>query len=94
MTNEFEQKIKAVETKKEAEVRKQQSFNYVASTYPEVFVRNQNGQILGINNQSPMAQQINVLMNDPRFANDPEGLMAAADIAYARVSRSQIEQTK
>lgn len=90
LTNEFEQKIKAVETKKEAEVRKQQSFNYVASTYPEVFVRNQNGQILGINNQSPMAQQINVLMNDPRFANDPEGLMAAADIAYARVSRSQM----
>lgn len=90
LTNEFEQKIKAVETKKEAEFRKQQSFNYVASTYPEVFVRNQNGQILGINNQSPMAQQINVLMNDPRFANDPEGLMAAADIAYARVSRSQM----
>lgn len=89
LTNEFEQRIKAVETKKETETRKQQAFGYVASTYPEVFVRNQNGQIMGINNQSPMAQQINVLMSDPRFANDPEGLMAAADIAYARVSRSQ-----
>jgi hypothetical protein len=89
LTNEFEQRIKAVETKKETETRKQQAFGYVASTYPEVFVRNQNGQIMGINNQSPMAQQINVLMNDPRFANDPEGLVAAADIAYARVTRSQ-----
>jgi len=90
LTNEFEQKIKAVETKKEAEVRKQQAFNYVATAYPEIFVKNQVGQVVGINNQSPMAQQINVLMNDARFANDPEGLMAAADIAYARVSRSQM----
>ena len=90
LTNEFEQKIKAVETKKEAEVRRQQAFNYVATTYPEIFVKNQIGQVVGINNQSPMAQQINVLMNDARFANDPEGLMAAADIAYARVSRSQM----
>jgi len=90
LTNEFEQKIKSVESRKEAEIRKQQAFNYVATTYPEIFVKNQQGQVLGINNQSPMAQQINVLMNDPRFANDPEGLMAAADIAYARVSRSQM----
>ena len=90
LTNEFERKIKSVEDKKNAEFRKQQSFSYVATNYPEVFVRNQNGQVMGINNQSPMAQQINVLMNDPRFANDPEGLVAAADIAYARVSRSQM----
>jgi len=90
LTNEFERKIKSVEDKKNAEFRKQQSFGYVATNYPEVFVKNQNGQIMGINNQSPMAQQINVLMNDPRFANDPEGLAAAADIAYARVSRSQM----
>jgi len=90
LTNEFEQKIRAVESKKESEIRKQQAFNYVATTYPEIFVKNQAGQVVGINNQNPMAQQINVLMNDPRFANDPEGLMAAADIAYARVSRSQM----
>lgn len=90
LTNEFEQKIKSVETRKEAEVRKQQAFGYVASTYPEVFVKNPQGQVIGINNQNPMAQQINSLMSDPRFANDPEGLMAAADIAYARVSRSQM----
>jgi len=89
LTNEFEQKIKAVETKKEAEIRKQQAFNYVATTYPEIFIKNQAGQVMGINNQNPMAQQINVLMNDPRFANDPEGLTAAAHIAYAIVSRGQ-----
>jgi len=89
LTGEFEQKIKAVETKKEAEIRKQQSFNYVASAYPDVFVKSPQGQVVGINNQNPLTQQINVLMQDPRFANDPEGLMAAADIAYARLSRSQ-----
>lgn len=87
ITGEFDQKLKAVETQKQAEVKKQNAFNYVASTYPEIFVKNQGGQLMGVNNQHPMAQQINMLMQDPRFANDPEGLMAAADIAYARVSR-------
>jgi hypothetical protein len=89
ITGEFEQKIKAVEKQKEDDIRRTQSFNYVASTYPDVFVKNQQGQLVGINNQSPLAQQIDSLMKDPRFANDPEGLMAAADIAYARLSRSQ-----
>lgn len=89
ITGEVEQKIKAVETKKESEIRRQNAFNYVSATYPDIFVKDQQGQVLGLNNQNPMKQQIDVLMRDPRFANDPEGLMAAADIAYARVSRSQ-----
>jgi hypothetical protein len=94
LTGEFEQKLKAAETKKESEIRRTNSFKYVAETYPEVFVRNPQGQILGINNQSPIAQHINGLMQDQRFANDPEGLIAAADIAFARVTRSQAGKTQ
>ena len=33
-------------------------------------------------------------MQDPRFANAPDGLMAAADIAFARYSRAQNANTQ
>jgi len=93
---ELEEQAKVVRTeigkwKKEQEdvVKRQQAFNYVAQNYPDAFVKNQVGQVMGFNNQHPLMQQIDVIMRDPRFANDPEGLMAAADIAWARLQRSQ-----
>jgi len=58
-------------------------------TYPEAFSKTPQGQILGWSNEHPLTQQIANIMRDPRFANDPDGLMAASDIAYARFIRSQ-----
>lgn len=69
--------------------KRQQSYNYVVQNYPDAFVKSPTGQILGFNNQSPLMQQIDVIMRDSRFANDPEGLIAAADMAWARLQRSQ-----
>lgn len=70
-------------------IKRQQAYNYVVQNYPDVFVKSPTGQILGFNNQNPLMQQIDVIMRDPRFANDPEGLIAAADIGWARLQRSQ-----
>jgi len=89
LVGEMDAKIKATETQRQADVRKQQSLHYVMQTYPDIFAKNQQGQIVGWNQQHPLTQQIGNIMQDPRFANDPEGLMAASDIAYARYSRSQ-----
>jgi len=96
VANQVEQRVKAVEQKQQGDACRQQAFNYVSSTYPEMFVKNPQGQIVGMNNQNAMFTQVDALMRDPRFSNDPEGLMAAADIAYARVSRQQqgISQTE
>lgn len=70
-------------------VKRQQANQYVAQMYPDAFLKNQAGQIVGWNNQHPLTQQIGLIMQDPRFANDPEGLMAASDIAWARLQRIQ-----
>jgi len=78
--------IQAVEQKRFGELRKQQSFQFVAQTYPQIFQKDNWGNVV-FNNQHPLTQEIGRIMQDPRFANDPEGLMAAADMAYGRLSR-------
>jgi hypothetical protein len=85
---EVEDKFKAQDYEREAIKIKQQSFGYVAQTYPDVFVRNPQGQLIGMNERNPMVNEINALMKDPRLARDPEGFAFAADIAFARMSRA------
>jgi len=92
LTHEVEEKFKAEKYQEEAKRLFNQSVVYVAQTYPDVFLKNPQGQVVGYNNQNPMAQQIDVLMRQPRFNTDPEGLMAAADIAFARQSRGINQQ--
>jgi hypothetical protein len=94
LTQEVEAKFKAQDSQKEAAVRRQNAFNYVAQNYPDTIARNAQGQPVGVNMQSPLVQQINQLMQDPRLANDPDGLMVAADIAFARLSRQQQGQVQ
>jgi hypothetical protein len=84
---EVEDKFKAQDYEREAQKLKAQTFGYVAQTYPDVFVRNQQGQVVGMNEKNPMVNEINTLMKDPRLARDPEGFAFAADIAYARINR-------
>lgn len=85
--------IKAVEEKRTAEQKRQNAYNYVVQSYPECFVTDNFGNRQW-NNQSPIVQQIGVIMNDPRFKNDPEGLAAAAEMAYGRIARMQGSQTQ
>lgn len=73
----------------EGQVKKQQAYNYVASNYPDMFIKDNNGNIINWNNNHPLTQQLNMIMQNPKIANDPEGLIAAADMAYARYIRNQ-----
>jgi hypothetical protein len=85
--------IKAVDEKRTAEQKRQNAYGYVTQAYPECFVRDNFGN-LQWNNQSPLVQQISQIMNDSRFKNDPEGLVAAADMAYGRMARMQSGQNQ
>lgn len=94
-----EQKIaKAIRSEMESwkqeqvnEQKRQQAFSYVASNFPDVFVKDQNGKpVLGqwdLNN--PVVREIGNLMQDPRVAKEADGLAIAADIAFSRVMRQQ-----
>ena len=71
------------------ERQKQESLGYVQKEYPDAFRKDNNGNFSGWNEQHPLTQNIFKLMQDPRLANDPQGLAAAADIAFGRYARSQ-----
>lgn len=88
-----DERVRAIEQKNEAAARRQHAYQYVSTAYPECFVRDAMGNMQW-NNSHPMTQYIGALMRDKRFSEDPEGLAGAADIAYARVVRSQQEQSK
>jgi len=85
--------IKAAEEKQTAQQKRQSAYSYVVNAYPECFVKDSFGG-LQWNNQNPLVQQIGQIMNDSRFKNDPEGLVAAADMAYGRLARMQSSQTQ
>jgi len=88
-----EEKVKAAETKSEAKIIRGQAYQYVTQNYPEMFIKDTFGNMV-FNNQHPLTQQVGLIMQDPRFANAPDGLMAAADIAFARYSRAQNANTQ
>jgi len=92
LAKELDEKIRLQEKQKEAEVKRQQSLQYVMQQYPEAFKKDASGRIVAWDNSHPLTHQIAQLMQDPRLANDPEGLIAAADIAYARYVRQQTPQ--
>lgn len=89
LRDEIKQVRKESKKASQAEAKKRQSLEYVQKAYPKAFNKNKQGKVVGWDNTNPMTQQIAQIMQDNRFKNDPEGLMAAADIAYARYSRSQ-----
>lgn len=86
-----EERLVGEKKKTEVESRRQQAYAYVAQNNPELFTV-QNGQKVW-NNASPVVQMIGQLMTDPRFANDPDGIVAATDIAYGRYLRQQNAKT-
>lgn len=82
--------ISKTEKAKEADMKRQKALGYVIESYPEVFVKDKTGRALDWDNNHPMSTEIARIMKDPRFAGDPDGLTAAADIAYAKFSRGQL----
>lgn len=87
MLDELDKRMQATERKQKDEIIRSQTFNETLSRYPNVAIRDQRGNFMGWNNLDPMTQEIGKIMNDPRFANDPGGLIAAADMAYGRLQR-------
>lgn len=85
----FEEVVGKREEVSKIEQIKQQSLQYVQNTYPEAFKRDARGNPIAWDEASPLTQHIRGLMSNPELANNPQGLSAAADIAYGRVARSQ-----
>jgi hypothetical protein len=77
------------ERAREVDTMKQRSLEYVQQTYPEAFRKDATGRPVGWDEASPITQTIFGLMRNSELANNPQGLAAAADIAFGRFARSQ-----
>ena len=78
------------EQKQQAEYSRVKSLEYVQQSYPETFIKDSQGRIVNWNMEHPMYKEIdNLMRSNPQLVNDPQGLSAAADIAYGRYMRSQ-----
>jgi len=89
LTKELDEKLQTNQRRQEGEVKRQNALRYVMDNYSDAFVKNQQGQIVGWNNNHPLTQQIGLLMQDKRAIDDPDGLAIVADVAYARYMRQQ-----
>lgn len=86
----FEEVVGSREQVNKTELLRQQALTYVQNTYPEAFRRDLQGRPLAWDETSPITQTIIGLMKNPDLSNNPNGLAAAADIAYGRHARSQV----
>ena len=65
----------------EGNLRRQQAYQFVQRTFPQCFIKDAAGNILGFDNTNPLTQKINQYMQQPDIANNPQGLVAAAKMA-------------
>jgi hypothetical protein len=96
---EYETLVTSTRQKTEAETRRGQSANWVANSFPDTVVRDQMGNMVGWNNQSPVLAKINEYMSrDESLRNHPEGFVMAAkaaafDLGITPTSNKKLDRT-
>jgi len=84
----IDEKFSTDKKKTEVEVKRNQAYAYVANQFPELFTKDSIGnQMWDVKN--PIVSSVGQYMNDPRIANEPDGLVVATKLAYADYYRSQ-----
>lgn len=86
----FEEVVTGREKISKTEVIRERSLIQVQNEYPDAFNHDAQGRPISWNVTAPITQHIFEIMKDPRFANEPDGLVAAAERAYGKVAKSQI----
>lgn len=94
LSKKFEARIEATTQKQREEGVRSQTFNRVTTNFPDIAIKDQQGNFLGWNNTNPMTQAMGRYMSDPRLANDPVGLEIAAKLAYADTMMAKTPQTQ
>ena len=96
---EYANLVKSTRDRSESDTRKAQSAQWVATTFPEMVVKDPVGNLLGWNNQSPLLAKANEYMaRSQNLRNDPEGFMAATkmaafDLGVAMGTNKKIDKT-
>lgn len=86
---EIRQVFEGQQRKTQEEQIRSQSAQFVTQNFPECFVRDVNGNTVGWDSNSPLAQRIGEYMKYPEFNNNPQGLTIAAKAAAFDLGVSQ-----
>jgi len=79
---EYSELMRSTEKRTTTENKKGQAAQWVAQTFPEVIIKDGNGNTVGWNTQSPLLQRANDYINrNSNLKDDPEGFMAAVKMA-------------
>lgn len=82
LSSVVDNKFQEYQQQQRQQQQRQQAYQEVSKTYPDV-LRSKDGR-LEFNRKHPMTQHLAKIMQDERFQKDPEGIRAAADMAYGR----------
>jgi len=78
---EMRQIFEGQQKKSQEEMQRNQSAQFVSQNFPECFVRDAQGNVMGWDNNSPLTRKIGEYMQNPVLAQNPQGLIAAAKMA-------------
>jgi len=87
--SEIRQMFEGQQRKTQEEMVRGQSAQFVQQNFPECFVRDSNGNQIGWDVNSPLAQRIGEYMKYPEFNQNPQGLTIAAKAAAFDLGVSQ-----
>lgn len=82
-----DRKIEKITKQTQDKQTRSQTLKYVVDNFSDMFIKNPTTGQLSLNTQSPLAQQVNNIMQDETFKNRPDGLRLAAELAHSRISR-------
>lgn len=84
-----EESVNKWKQEQEVERTKAQVFQSVLARNPDVAIKDQNGNFVGFNQNSPIFQRMNQYMNNPEIANHPRGLEIAEAFAIRDLNIAQ-----
>jgi hypothetical protein len=81
-TSEMRQMFESNQRKVESDIKRQQTFQYVIQSFPDIAIKDAGGNFVGFNVQSPLYAKVDEYMRTrPELQQHPEGLALAVKAA-------------
>lgn len=88
------QELQGWQQQQQVQTTKQRAFEEVISRNPDLIIKDQAGNFVGWNQQSPLFGQMNKYLSDPRVSNQPDALLIAEKFALADMYMRQKPQVQ
>lgn len=83
LRQELRKELGSVKSEQQNAQIKSQAEATVLKTFPNMFVKDNQGNVVGWNQNDPMTSKVAEYLRDPMYANNPRGLELASKQAYA-----------